>query len=368
MKTIGRKLLRSSLLLAALLAPGAAQGTDVTLADLSQGLLDAEAALKTVSVTCDYKFQMWSPWQPELGPTTSVQHGVCTLEASGRCRFEGGGEMRSPGLPPRRVRAIAVFDGKRMKVLEGDDNRYFRGRVSELPQIPWLLDPHEYLYHYNHKSLGKTLVEEECQIGGTAMWDGRRVLAVESKVRVDSEGARYKYRFLIDCERGFAVVRRSMAIYRPAEKGWFDYAWIDGHNYSEVSPGTWLPSEVKTEAYAASPQKSILMHRQEVRNSNWVLNAPLSDAQFELEFPPVIMVLDEQTGKTYQTVKIKNDKIVAQVAEGLEIYQEKKGWSVWMLFLFWTSVALLGVGSLLAAGVFLRRKRAVTPAVPSQGG
>lgn len=94
----------------------------------------------------------------------------------------------------------------------------------------------------------------------------------------------------------------------------------------------------------------------EVRNSNWVINGKLPDSTFELEFQPAIVVKDEQTGKTYQTVEIREGKIVRQVAEGMELYQEKSSIS-WKKIAVWTGVGLASVAILALVLLRIRKAR-----------
>lgn len=341
---------------------GELQGPGITLAELSQGLLDAEASLKSASVTCDYKVTLWSPQKGQLTPV--LAHGVCTFDALGRGRYQGFGDMRDVNdLKSYRYRTKAIFDGKRMKVLEGDNTRYLHGKVSEISQLPWPVDPRDYLYRYRSKPVGKLLAEEGSQIVGQVLWNGRRVVEAETKTKVAPNGDRAKNRFLIDCERGFVVVRCSTRIFRPATKDWFDYGWIEGRNYTEVNPGIWVPMEVTQEMYGRSA--TILspprIGRYEIRNTNWVLDAELPDSTFQLDFPPGIIVKDEQTGKEYQTVEMHEGEIVRQVGEGIAIYQEKKSWLSWRTGLLWGGLGALGVGALVAWVVVPRKKKAAVP-------
>jgi hypothetical protein len=317
--------LRSLLLSVALLRVGGAQGREITKPDLLQGLQDAEAALKTVSVTCDYEIEQRPP--PLYSLTSKKMHGVCIFDVLGRSRFEGDAEVQDPTKQqPWHERLVGVYDGKRGKEIQGNEQRFVRGYIREKAGVPWPLDPREYLYRFFSKSVGKELAEEDPRILGFVAWEGRQLTAVETKVHVDAQGNQRKSRFLIDCDRGFAVVRRSIAIFRPAANDWFDYVFVEGKDYSEASTGIWVPTKVKEEMYGSS---STVLNppcflRVVVRNSNWVLNASLPSTQFTLEFPPLIMVMDEQTGATYQTVQMKNDKIIAQIGEGLQVYKEKK--------------------------------------------
>jgi hypothetical protein len=348
------------ILLVLVLDPAIGHGAELTLAEVSQGILDAQAALKTVSVTCDYKIQNWTPQNGMLSPVE--MHGVCTFDSTGRCRFEGHGErshpVDRPPLPPWRT--VGVFDGKRLKTKEGDNVRYMQGKVSERFDMPWPTDPREFLYNFEGGPIGKRIGEEGSHIIGTAVQDGRRVLEIESRVYVDKDGKdRRKCRYLVDCDHGFAVVRRNIAIFRPAANDWFDYSVMEGHKYTEVTPGIWLPGAVTRVMYGSSatvlqPQ---MLARIEISNKNWVVNAQLPDSQFQLEFEPDVFVTDEQTGKTYQAVKLKDDEILGQIAEGVEILQEKRALWTWNWWFWWGSLGVVAVMILAIAVIWRRRTR-----------
>ncbi|HJT78729.1 MAG TPA: hypothetical protein VJ739_16110 [Gemmataceae bacterium] len=327
------------------------------MADLVQAIHDADAALRSASVTCDYRFEQWDPFANRF-PGVTDAHGVCSFDASGRCRFEGHGVDRmgsGKGAYTLQYNRLDVFDGSRMKSLEGNGERYLRARVGEAARVQWPVDPREYLYRFDTQPVAKILSEEGSSVVGTVLWDQRSATAVEGKTYV-SEFGRTKYRFLIDCDHGFAVVRRSEAIYRPASKDWFDYHVIEGHGYSEVAPGIWLPSTAKGEGYPISATKlhPALINRFEVRNRNWVVNPRLPESEFDLDFPPAIVVTDDQTGKTYQTVKVRDGVITAQAAEGLEIYKEKKASFFWRRLFLWGGAA---AATLVVLAVFLARRR-----------
>src|SRR5439155_24193802 len=120
----------SLLLLAAAFLAEDSQCAEITKSDLIQGLLDAEAALKAVSVTCDYQIEERPP--PSFSLTSKKMHGVCIFDASGRCRFEGDAEVQDPtNQKPRHERLVGVFDGKRAKEIQGNEQRFIRGAVSE---------------------------------------------------------------------------------------------------------------------------------------------------------------------------------------------------------------------------------------------
>jgi hypothetical protein len=334
------------------------QEVRISTTDLGRAILDAEAALKAVSVTCDYKLQTFSLTNKQL-LSPVMRHGVCSFDSTGRCRYEGFGDLRD-GSDKRsfQERNIAAFNGSRMKAMTGDKQRYLRGRVSENSGMPWPLDPREYLYRFAGNQVGKTIMEEGSQITGWINWDRRKVIAAETKIYPGPEGSdKTKIRFYIDPDRGFSIVRRSFAIFKPGSNEWFDYNVIEGYDYNEISPGIWVPSLVKWNSYGASSTElsPLQIGRHEIRNSNWVINAKLPDTYFDLEFEPGIIVTDEQSGKIYQTVNLNEDQIASQVAEGIEIYHEQQAGSSRKTVL-WATGGVLGVGLLVLAGIVLRKR------------
>jgi hypothetical protein len=152
------------------------------------------------------------------------------------------------------------------------------------------------------------------------------------------------------------VVRRTFASYRPATGKWVDVYVVEGHDYSEVIPGVWAPARVTRLQGGASKEQKTVFDSLEVRNSNWVINGKLPDSTFELEFQPAMVIADEQTGKTYQTVEIRDDKIVQQVSEGMEIYHKKSSLS-WKKIALWTIVGLVSLTVSLLALLRVRRSR-----------
>lgn len=338
---------------------GGAQDVGISTADLSKAVLDAESAQKTVSVTCDYKIQSYSLTKLQL-LTPVMRHGICSFDLTGRCRYEGFGDIRDGSdKQSYQERTLATFDGKRMKAMTGDKSRYLQGKVSERPEMPWPMDPREYLYRFAGKQIGKLIAQEGSQITGWVNWDGRKVIAAETKSYPGPEGIdKTKISFYIDPDRGFAVVRRSFAVYRPKPNDWFDYNVIEGYDYSEATPGVWVPALVKWNSYGASSIEltPTMIGRREVRSSNWVINAKLPDSYFDLEFVPRILVTDEQSGKTYQTVDINDGQISTQVAQGIEIYQEQKASSSWKTIVYWVTGGVLGVVLLILVGIVLRKR------------
>ncbi len=348
----------SLILTTLLLSPGSLQDAGISTADLGKAVLDAEAAQKTVSVTCDYKIQSISLTLLRL-LTPVMDHGICTFDLAGRCRYEGINELRD-GSDKQTYQELTIgtFDGRRMKVMTGDKHQYLQGKVSEKPALPWPMDPREYLFHFFGKQIGKMIEQEGSQITGWVDWNGRKVIAVETKTYPGPEGNdKTKVRFLVDLERGFAVVRRTIAIYRPQPNDWFDYGVVEGYDYNEVAPGIWVPGLVKTVSYGATSTdlNPTLIGRREIKNSNWVINAKLPDSYFDLEFKPGILVTDEQSGKTYQVVNVNEGKIATQVAEGIEIYQEQKANSS-RKAIIWASVGVLGIALLGLVGIVLRKR------------
>jgi hypothetical protein len=298
----------------------------ISIAELRQGLRDADAAIKNFTVTVEHKSQSWTPTINRLVSPATVR-GVYTVEASGRARYEFAGERRDVSDKyVYQVQEKGVFDGKQQKSLEGDKERYLLGRVGEKPRLRWSFDPREYVLHYNNKSIADRTAEEGTILDGVVLRQGRRLVGVASKARVNPDGAKARYHFLIDCERGFSVVRRSMQIYRPATREWFDYSLTETSDYAEVSPGIWLPARVRKTGYDRSVTNlnPAVVFKHEIQNTNWIVNADLPDSLFTLEYPPGIVIQDDQTGKQYQTVEIKDDMMTRWVGDALEIYKEEK--------------------------------------------
>lgn len=245
----------SLLMTSLLLAAGGGQDKDVgfTKADLCRAILDAEAAMKTVSVTCDYTIQQYRWGKGGLSAPVH-QRGVCIFDSQGRCRYEGSGEIRdSSGERLYFEKHVGMFDGRRMKRMEGNRERYLHGYVSEKPMIAWPLDPRQYLYRIrgHEQQVGKVIAGDDWHIVGWTTWDERRVIAVESRVYVEENGEKGKRRIYIDPERAFAVVYRSILVDRPKLGGWVDISVMECRDYSEVAPSVWVPAQV-TRLYGGS--------------------------------------------------------------------------------------------------------------------
>jgi len=323
----------------------------ITRAELIQGIRDSEDSLKNLSVSCAYKIQKRS-LKGDVFLPDMFKHAVYTVDASGRIRSESFGDLRdSRNAKSYRVRRIGVFDGKRSKAMEGDDIRFVSGQVSEQVAIPDFIDPRDYIYNYFGMSVSKTLEQEGSRIVGPAQWDGHQVLVVEW-IKEHPDGEKGRRQFLVDCRRGFAVVRRSTSMLRSGDKDWIEIDFREGSGYAEVAPGIWLPAAVKWEWFGVpvdpATKKAPLFARYEIKNSNWVLNASLPDSIFSLEFPPAIMITDDQTGKVYQTVEMVDGNIVREVAAGLELYTEKRQWFTLKTALIWGSLSVAFVALLFA--------------------
>ena len=141
-----------------------------------------------------------------------------------------------------RKRKLAVFDGNELRSIEGPVERgWIDGRVARrMEAFAWERDPREFLTHVSGKPLSQTIAELPARIVGESQWEGRPVVVVETGP-FKREKSATKGRYLIDADRGFALVKQSSLIRYPVNPEWIEFHSIELHDFAEVDPGMWLP-------------------------------------------------------------------------------------------------------------------------------
>jgi len=304
------------------------KASEIPLDQLIMGISDHSSSIKNFSLTCDYKIIQRHLSSGKLDDPLIV-HAVITVDINGRLKYESFDKKKGREKNDERHNIVA-YNGSVMKTLVGNDQSFLWGSVKENSNNPpWFVDPRNYIYHYYTTPVEKILSDPTASIVvSTKTWEGDNVADVEvthKQLKGDYKGMN---RFLIDVEKGFAIVRRSLLIANPATHAkWFEYAFIEGKEYKEVAPGLWLPSKVISQfSPTPSPDNPSpeFANRTEIINTNWVINAKLSDDIFELTFPPGIMVKDEQTGKLYRTANINVSTLGQDARRGEALYQKQQ--------------------------------------------
>jgi hypothetical protein len=345
-----------------------------SLGELRQGIKDAREAIHNFAVACDCSYQTYAISLNRLNaPIREKATYSCDSSFNGRIRYEGTGVMQGvEGKPNWTYQKTGVFDGKRMKLITGTNDKMTHGRVWTQALLEWPIDPRSFLYLHNFHPVDMILGNEAAnetekwRVVGVTKWDGHTVVDIETETMTSkADGNLFRNRYYVDCERGFSIVYRANQMYRPKTKSWLDYCSLTCHDYVEAGPGIWLPTRILYEGYGIpiADNDAYMINRTEVKASNWVVNANLPDTLFDIDFPSGLIVEDQETGKIYQTVNIEDGKVQGQIIQGLEIYRDQKN-SFWRRSLLLWGSGFVGLCVVLGVLWWYRRgRRAVAPNV-----
>lgn len=334
--------------------------------DVCSALRDTHAAIENFSVA----FRKDITIRPLNAPDKLVSlYEMATLvaDARGRGRYEAkrssidyvaGGKNKI-----HEEVVVAAFDGKRTKSMVRV-GKYSRGTITEArSDIPWEMDPWNFLTHYFGEPIYKQLEQPGANSIGEFKWHGRSVLGFETSAVADPSdpGCQWKYRFLIDTDRNFAVVERAGLVQLASDLNWVVYTRISAYDHTEVAPGIWAPMRIEHESFNPTKEgtrKGLpppLSWRWDIKVTKWTFNQPLPDSQFDVRFEPTTVVNDRVLGRFYQ-VAVITDQALADEASAAKDYLVRRPWrrvAVWCALGVFLAATLLLVG-------FRRRMRGRT--------
>jgi hypothetical protein len=308
----------NTLLAVCLAAISCSSAVDIPSADdVMRGVEDSEQGLRSFSVTS----RITATDMPRReGATERVTRLLVTytVEASGksRCKME---ELAADGRVVKS--AIETYDGQEFRSLSGSApepggafEKYQFGRISaHAYDRTWVVNPWDFTIRFGLDPVSQVIKAHGIEAYGSAEWEGRPIVRIVAKPV--KAGFTSKNLFLIDYERGFAVVKRaSLVEQKPGE--WFEYHAIEGHDLVEAGPNIWLPRKVSTILYSytvGTPPR--LVSRMTIENENWDVNKTIPESTFRIEFPADVFVTDAIRGTHYRTTKITDQVLIDSVAE-----------------------------------------------------
>lgn len=297
------------------------------IADVIAAISENELATKSLSVKTS-----WTVTMPN--PKAAGQVHVCkgtessVFEADlprGRVRCDVRGQTIVPGdegtLQP--VLALAVFDGSNAKVMSGG-NVFVSGLITnQRHDLPWRFAPQEATTHFQGELISSLVKKYPASIVKTELVDGIDTIVLETSIGHYALDRRC--RFHVAPSMNFAVVRRAIEAKLPEGKKWIEYSWTKCGNFSEVSPGFWLPSNAETKMVATSRENFLsdvsppLLAQTSVQFTEWVVNPEVSDDLFNLDFEPGVYVTDRITGAHYQIAGVSEDSLKRQADKAKQL-------------------------------------------------
>jgi len=354
----------SWLFLATLPLAGATSTPPVSFDDVLRGLRDTDAAIASFSLS--FRCEIVTTALVDASARFSL-HEDATIIADDRrrARYEGSrssvsyDEAKKPHISETML--VGTYNGKITRSMEGI-GEFSRGTITESrSEMPWQMDPWNFLTQYFNEPIYKTLEKHGSTITGKAQWQGSEVVVIESQpiANKDDAGRKGKLRFLVNVQRGFAVVERSGLLQFAPDLDWVVYTTIRGYDYVETSPGLWFPMRIEHESF--DPSKETVRKRQppplawrwDIRVKKWTVNEPLEASTFELRFPRGVFVNDRVLGRSYRVTAI-TDQTLADEASGLRGTLTR--WFSWRRPLVWGAMALIVFVGLIAV-VRLSRRR-----------
>jgi hypothetical protein len=262
------------------------------------------------------------------------------IEFNGRARAEGQTDdvyRKGDKEIRRRLKFRCAFDGAACRFERGEGSPSEGFVTSQRSDLPWAFDFREMVTHYLRAPVSDLIKEGNGRIVSEAQYDGHTVLVVETDT-VERE-LHWRKRFLIDPQLGFAVVKRSQLVRFPPHDTWIEFTWVEGHDYSEVATGVWLPGRVLHESTdptaknAEEGSEAPMAWRVELQNTHWVVNPIADDESFRIDFSPGVLVEDKVNGRAYQVAGLSDGMIDQQTgnAAGIDGPQGKSSRRAWGL-------------------------------------
>lgn len=311
--------MNSALLGLCLAASAIAQGDRYSLEDVLHGLEDAEKNLVNFSVTSRIE-TLQVPRAGDGEGTKARSIATYTVTSDGKSRYKCDLLGQPDGIQSslietfdlREFRSVAGY-GPEGKLFE----RYTQGKISAKgSDRSWPVDPWDYTTKFTGLSVVGLLKEFGVEeFDPATRWEGRSVVRIVRKpIHTDQE---YKSQYLVDPERGFAIVRKASLVRSTPASEWFEFRGMEGRDYIEVGPNIWVPQRFLIEVHqpVSTNPTPVLRYRGTIRNRDWVVNEDVPDSTFKLEFPGDVLVTDTVRGKTFRTARITDQSLADSAAE-----------------------------------------------------
>lgn len=316
----------------------------VTLDDLANGISDRESALQSFAVTVKNHIQRRG----------AVPGKYETLDATDTCIFDVD-RIRCedvsgvPGNTSVLFRGLGVFNGKEMRLLQGETSKqtpekvlWASGRIAKQPDVlVWQMDPRRLFLNRSGRPFSLVLREgkSKIKIAGESTWEGRSVIKLESGPFV-SDTQSTKAVYFVDPSLGFAVVWQASYIQFPPDSKWIEYAKTETSDYFEIESGIWVPrralhefSQVTKECVTKDVAPE-LFWRGKIQFNDWRLNPETSEDMFTLRFPGGIPIEDNIVGTSYITTNVQDQILAGDVAAAQTLSSKSRSW------VFFISLAL----------------------------
>ncbi len=298
--------------------PKAAPSPDVkeaNIVDIREDLKRLEARINALSVKVKFDGFNTDGSHPDIrAHLTNVESS--TVERSGRGRLEIDGQtfrINDGKAVIRPSKQMSTNDGVLLRSVSGITS-LSAGLILKSPGSlgGWTVNPFEMTTLFHGSPVSEIISKRNGKIVGRVEHDGHDVVVIQTDT-LTNNGIDWSSRFLIDPALKNAVVRRCQLIRFPPSEKWMELDVIDCHDHREVATGVWLPSRVEirtaspTEENARTGSKPRLAWEWNGRIENWVVNPPVTDSLFVLEFPPGAVVEDQVKGRV-DTIPPLEDK------------------------------------------------------------
>ncbi len=224
-----------------------------------------------------------------------IRRSKVTWEATrdGRGRIEAvqqATNVRDDGTSfESRETIVSAFNGATGRMLTTDRQR----KGTDMPAIGQATQrferthssPFDMTTHDLGSPVSKLLEEGRATVVAMERWEDRPVVVLEVAPVTVRNDYIYRQRFWIDVERG-AAVRRQSFVQRGEGMTWGLHYQVDAKQFSEVSPGIWLPSAVDIwNYYVSTAGQNFLSGKEDYAIMDWKINEAIDPSRFELEYP-----------------------------------------------------------------------------------
>jgi len=289
---------------------------------LIRGLEDSEKNLANFSVISRIE-TLDLPWEgPDVGKisagktTRTVE--TFTVSSLGQGRFSR--EVVDDKGKVLKVE-VEVFDSRESRGLSGDGKRFERGTIAAGSGArSWQLSPWDYTVRFGDYFVSVLIKEQGVEDYRATEWEGRPAVLVVLKPIAANKTL--KNAFIVDVERGFAVVKKSSLVETKPGTGWFEFRKIECRDHVEAAPNIWVPRAVSSEIYqpVSTNPVPVLRTRKKIVNEGWQVNIATSDSTNNLSIPNGVFVEDKIKGTTYIAAAINDQALVDSVSQARDLH------------------------------------------------
>lgn len=299
---------------------------------VTRRIQDFEEAIRGLSVTNEWTMKLLDD---EIAGYVHSAQGTDSVivechGSRGRIRCLSRGESVVVGVkgPAGTYRAISVFDGDSVKLMQGGKH-YISGIVSQkASSVRWKFDPRLAVTTFFRRTVSDLLDRGDGKITDETTLDGIPVLVMETTaVKKDVER---RYRFHVAPSLNFAVVRRAIEAKLLEHDKWLEYKTVQCADYNETTSGIWLPASVIERDYIVEEHHFIedveppLSSELQMKMVDWVVNPKVNDGLFDLEFSAGVRITDRVADKAYQVAGINAAILEKQAKDARTIVQLPK--------------------------------------------